>query len=239
MYKIVFMRHGQSTWNKENRFTGWIDVDLTGQGANEAKQAGELLKKSGYTFDIAYTSVLKRAIRTLWIVQDKMDLMYLPVIHSWRLNERHYGALSGLNKTETAKKFGNEQVIAWRRSYNTKPPALKADEAHFLYSDSRYEKIPYNQLPLTECLKDTVARTLPLWNKSITSAIKDNKRVLIVAHGNSIRALIKHLDDVSDTAIIALNIPNAMPLVYELDEKLKPIKNYYLSDIEKIKINIG
>ncbi|MDU0810111.1 MAG: 2,3-diphosphoglycerate-dependent phosphoglycerate mutase [Burkholderia sp.] len=234
MYRIVFIRHGQSTWNKENRFTGWIDIDLTDQGVNEAKQAGNLLKNSGYTFDIAYTSVLKRAIRTLWYIQDKMDLMYLPVFHSWRLNERHYGALSGLNKAETAKKFGKEQVIAWRRAYDVKPPAIKEEKARTLYIDSRYENLSHNQLPLTESLKDTVTRVLPLWRKSITPAIKANKKILIVAHGNSIRALIKYLDSISDTDIIALNIPNGIPLVYELDKKLKPIKNYYISDTEKI-----
>ncbi|KVA71658.1 phosphoglyceromutase [Burkholderia ubonensis] len=234
MYKLVLIRHGESTWNKENRFTGWVDVDLTEQGCNEAYQAGELLKEAGYTFDIAYTSVLKRAIRTLWHVQDRMDLMYLPVVHSWRLNERHYGALSGLNKAETAAKFGDEQVLVWRRSYDTPPPALEPTDERAPYADPRYARVPREQLPLTECLKDTVTRVLPLWNESIAPAIKGGKQVLIAAHGNSLRALIKYLDGISDSDIVGLNIPNGVPLVYELDENLKPLKSYYLGDQDAI-----
>ncbi|TDV18473.1 2,3-diphosphoglycerate-dependent phosphoglycerate mutase [Paraburkholderia caballeronis] len=234
MYKLVLIRHGESTWNKENRFTGWVDVDLTEQGNREAQQAGLLLKDSGYTFDIAYTSVLKRAIRTLWHVQDQMDLMYLPVVHSWRLNERHYGALSGLNKAETAAKYGDDQVLVWRRSYDTPPPALEPTDPRTSYDDPRYAKVPREQLPLAECLKDTVARVLPVWNESIAPAIKSGRRVLIAAHGNSIRALVKYLDEVSDNEIVGLNIPNGVPLVYELDENLKPIKHYYLGDPDAI-----
>ncbi|MEM5325774.1 2,3-diphosphoglycerate-dependent phosphoglycerate mutase [Paraburkholderia sp. JHI2823] len=234
MYKLVLIRHGESTWNKENRFTGWVDVDLTEQGNREAQQAGQLLKESGYTFDIAYTSVLKRAIRTLWHVQDQMDLMYLPVVHSWRLNERHYGALSGLNKAETAAKFGDDQVLVWRRSYDTPPPALEPTDSRTSYDDPRYARVPREELPLTECLKDTVARVLPVWNESIAPAIKSGKKVVIAAHGNSIRALVKYLDNISDDDIVGLNIPNGVPLVYELDESLKPIKHYYLGDAEAI-----
>jgi 2,3-bisphosphoglycerate-dependent phosphoglycerate mutase len=234
MHKIVLIRHGESTWNKENRFTGWVDVDLTEQGNREAQQAGVLLKEAGYTFDIAYTSVLKRAVRTLWHVQDQMDLMYLPVVHSWRLNERHYGALAGLNKAETAAKYGDDQVLVWRRSYDTPPPALSADEARAFYDDPRYAKVPREQLPLTECLKDTVARVLPIWNESIAPAVKGGKKVLIAAHGNSLRALIKYLDGISDDDIVGLNIPNGVPLVYELDDDLKPIRHYYLGDAEAI-----
>ena len=234
MYKLVLIRHGESTWNKENRFTGWVDVDLTEKGISEAQQAGRLLKESGYSFDIAYTSVLKRAIRTLWHVQDQMDEMYLPVVHSWRLNERHYGALSGLNKAETAAKFGDEQVLVWRRSYDTPPPALEAADERAPFADPRYAKVPRGQLPLTECLKDTVARVLPLWNESIAPAVKAGKQVLIAAHGNSLRALIKYLDGISDSDIVGLNIPNGVPLVYELDENLKPITHYYLGDQEAI-----
>jgi 2,3-bisphosphoglycerate-dependent phosphoglycerate mutase len=234
MYKLVLIRHGESTWNKENRFTGWVDVDLTEQGVHEARQAGKLLKDAGYSFDIAYTSVLKRAIRTLWHVQDQMDEMYLPVVHSWRLNERSYGALAGLNKAETAKKYGDEQVLIWRRSYDTPPPALDPDDERASFNDPRYARVPREQLPLTECLKDTVARVLPIWNESIGPAVKAGKRVLIAAHGNSMRALVKHLDKISDADIVGLNIPNGVPLVYELDENLTPIKHYYLGDPEAI-----
>jgi 2,3-bisphosphoglycerate-dependent phosphoglycerate mutase len=234
MYKLVLIRHGESTWNKENRFTGWVDVDLTEQGVREAKQAGDLLKDAGYTFDIAYTSVLKRAIRTLWHVQDQMDLMYLPVVHSWRLNERHYGALAGLNNAETAQKYGDQQVLIWRRSYDTPPPALEPTDSRASFGDPRYAKVPREQLPLTECLKDTVARVMPIWNESIAPAIKSGRNVLIAAHGNSIRALVKYLDEISDQDIVGLNIPNGVPLVYELDEALKPIKHYYLGDPEAI-----
>ncbi|RKP49533.1 2,3-diphosphoglycerate-dependent phosphoglycerate mutase [Trinickia fusca] len=234
MYKLVLIRHGESTWNKENRFTGWVDVDLTEQGAREAQQAGLLLKEAGYTFDIAYTSVLKRAIRTLWHVQDQMDLMYIPVVHSWRLNERHYGALAGLNKGETAAKYGDDQVLVWRRSYDTPPPALEETDPRAPFGDPRYAKVPREALPLTECLKDTVARVLPIWNESIAPAMKAGKQVLIAAHGNSLRALIKYLDGISDADIVGLNIPNGVPLVYELDENLKPIRHYYLGDPEAI-----
>jgi 2,3-bisphosphoglycerate-dependent phosphoglycerate mutase len=234
MYKLVLIRHGESTWNKENRFTGWVDVDLTEQGIREAEAAGRLLKDAGYTFDIAYTSVLRRAIRTLWLVQDRMDLMYIPVVHTWRLNERHYGALAGLNKAETASKYGEEQVLVWRRSYDTPPPALDANDPRAPHGDPRYAKVPREQLPLTECLKDTVARVLPIWNESIAPAIKAGKKVLIAAHGNSMRALVKYLDQISDTDIVGLNIPNGVPLVYELDENLKPIRHYYLGDAEAI-----
>jgi 2,3-bisphosphoglycerate-dependent phosphoglycerate mutase len=234
MHKLVLIRHGESTWNKENRFTGWVDVDLTEQGNREAQQAGLLLKEAGYTFDIAYTSVLKRAIRTLWHVQDQMDLMYIPVVHSWRLNERSYGALAGLNKAETAAKYGDEQVLIWRRSYDTPPPALDAGDERAPYDDPRYAKVPRAELPLTECLKDTVARVLPIWNESIAPAVKAGKKVVIAAHGNSLRALIKYLDGISDEDIVGLNIPNGVPLVYELDENLKPIRHEYLGDPEAI-----
>lgn len=230
MYKLVFIRHGESIWNKENRFTGWIDVDLTEQGNHEAQRAGLVLKEAGYMFDIAYTSVLKRAIRTLWHVQDQMNLMYIAVVHSWRLNERHYGALSGLNKTKVAEKYGEEQLLVWRRSYDVSPPALISTDKRTSYNDMRYTKIPREQLPLTECLKDTVARVLPIWKESIVPAIYSDKKILIVAHGNSIRALVKYLDNISDTDIVNLNIPNGTPLVYELDENLKPIQHYYLGD---------
>lgn len=230
MYKLVLIRHGESTWNLENRFTGWIDVDLTETGAAQARQAGKLLKEAGYQFDIAYTSVLKRAIRTLWHVQDEMDLMWIPTVHAWRLNERHYGALSGLNKAETAAKYGDEQVLVWRRSYDTPPPALDPADERTAFQDPRYAKVKREDIPLTECLKDTVARVLPLWNESIAPAILTGKRVVIAAHGNSIRALVKYLDNISETDIVGLNIPNGTPLVYELDADLKPIRHYYLGD---------
>jgi 2,3-bisphosphoglycerate-dependent phosphoglycerate mutase len=230
MYKIVFMRHGESTWNLDNRFTGWTDVDLTEKGREEARQAGRLMKEAGLTFDIAYTSVLKRAIRTLWIALDEMDLMWLPVIHSWRLNERHYGALQGLNKAETAAKYGDDQVLAWRRSYDTPPNPLEMDDPRASHKDPRYAKLQPEDIPLSECLKDTVARVMPLWNESIAPAIRARKNILISAHGNSLRAIIKMLDNISDTDIVGLNIPNGQPLVYELDADLKPIKSYYLGD---------
>ena len=230
MYKIVLMRHGESTWNLDNRFTGWTDVDLTEKGINEARQAGVLLKQAGFQFDLAYTSVLKRAIRTLWGTLDEMDLMWLPVVHDWRLNERHYGALQGLNKAETAAQYGDEQVLIWRRSYDTPPEPLAMDDPRTSFNDPRYAQLQRHQIPLTECLKDTVARVIPAWEDSIAPAIRSGKRILISAHGNSLRALIKMLDGISDTDIVNLNIPNGQPLVYELDAQLKPITHYYLGD---------
>jgi len=235
MYKLVLIRHGESTWNLENRFTGWTDVELTPTGVEQAKAAGRLLKAEGYDFDVAYTSVLKRAIWTLWHTLDQMDRTWLPVVHSWRLNERHYGGLQGLNKAETAKKYGDEQVLIWRRSYDTPPPALEADDPRGQRQDVRYAKLSANDIPLTECLKDTVARVLPVWNDSIAPAIKAGKRIVIAAHGNSIRALVKYLDNIADDAIVGVNIPNGIPLVYELDADLKPIKSYYLGDEEAAK----
>ncbi|AOU95674.1 phosphoglycerate mutase [Achromobacter ruhlandii] len=228
------MRHGESQWNLENRFTGWTDVDLTETGREQARKAGELLKKEGYTFDLAYSSVLKRAIRTLWIALDAMDAMYTPVGVNWRLNERHYGALQGLNKAETAAKYGDEQVLIWRRAYAIAPEPLSLDDERHPRFDSRYAKIPADQLPATECLKDTVARVLPFWNESIAPAIRAGRKVLIAAHGNSLRALIKHLDNVSDDDIVNLNIPTGQPLVYELDDDLRPIRHYYLGDAAEI-----
>jgi 2,3-bisphosphoglycerate-dependent phosphoglycerate mutase len=233
--KLVLVRHGESTWNKENRFTGWTDVDLSEKGRQEAKEAGQLLKAESYVFDVAYTSVLKRAIRTLWTVLDEMDLMWIPVHRTWRLNERHYGALQGLNKTETAAKFGEDQVKIWRRSYDIPPPALTSDDERFPGRDPRYASLTKEELPLTECLKDTVARFLPYWHEAIAPAVKGGKKVLLAAHGNSLRALVKYLDNVSEKDIIELNIPTGMPLVYELDEHLKPLKRYYLGDPEKVK----
>jgi len=228
------MRHGESQWNLENRFTGWTDVDLTDTGREQARKAGELLKKEGYTFDLAYSSVLKRAIRTLWIALDAMDAMYTPVGVNWRLNERHYGALQGLNKAETAAKYGDEQVLIWRRAYAIAPNPLSLDDERPPRFDSRYAKIPADQLPATECLKDTVERVLPFWNDSIAPAIRAGRKVLIAAHGNSLRALIKHLDNVSDDDIVNLNIPTGQPLVYELDDDLRPIRHYYLGDAAEI-----
>ncbi|HVN55528.1 MAG TPA: 2,3-diphosphoglycerate-dependent phosphoglycerate mutase [Anaerolineaceae bacterium] len=230
MYKIVLLRHGESTWNQENRYTGWTDVDLSDKGKEEAQQAAVLLRDGGYTFNLAYTSVLKRAIRTLWYVLDGMDLMWIPVINSWRLNERHYGALQGLNKAETAKEFGEEQVHIWRRSYDVQPPALTPDDPRFPGHDPRYQDVSEEDLPLTECLKDTVARFLPYWNDTIVPSVKAGKQVVIVAHGNSLRALVKHLDNISDQDIVGLNIPTGVPLVYELDEEMRPIRHYYLGD---------
>ncbi|GAB3441510.1 2,3-diphosphoglycerate-dependent phosphoglycerate mutase [Massilia solisilvae] len=234
MYKIVFMRHGESTWNLDNRFTGWTDVDLTDKGVAEARSAGKVLREAGFTFDLAYTSVLKRAIRTLWLTMDEMDLMWLPVKNDWRLNERHYGALQGLDKAETAAKYGDQQVLVWRRSYDTPPPALEADDPRTSFNDPRYAGLPKSAIPLTECLKDTVARVLPCWNDEIAPAIRAGKQILISAHGNSLRALIKMLDNISDEDIVGLNIPNGQPLVYELDADLKPIRHYYLGDPEAI-----
>jgi len=234
MYKLVLIRHGESTWNLENRFTGWADVDLTPTGIAQALSAGKLLKNEHYEFDVAYTSVLKRATRTLWHVLDEMDRTWLPVVHSWRLNERHYGALQGLNKSETAKKYGDAQVLAWRRSYDVPPPALSPDDERCERDDPRYAKLTPEQVPLTECLKDTVARVMPLWTESIAPAIKAGKRIVMAAHGNSIRALVKYLDNMTDDDIVSLNIPNGVPLVYELDAELKPIRHYYLGDTEAI-----
>ena len=230
MYKIVFMRHGESTWNLDNRFTGWTDVDLTEKGRAEAVQAGKLLQEAGFTFDLAFTSVLKRAVRTLWLTLDTMDLMWLPVINDWRLNERHYGALQGMDKAETAAKFGDAQVLVWRRSYDTPPDALSPDDSRASFNDPRYAGLRREQIPLTECLKDTVARVMPAWDEQIAPAIKSGKQILVSAHGNSLRALIKMLDGISDADIVNLNIPNGQPLVYELDADLKPIKSYYLGD---------
>ncbi len=232
MYKLVLIRHGESTWNLENRFTGWTDVDLTPTGVEQAKQAGRLIKDAGLDFDVAYTSVLKRAVWTLWHCLDQMDRTWLPVVHSWRLNERHYGALQGLNKADMAKQYGDEQVLVWRRSYDTPPPPLEANDPRSERSDVRYARLKPEEVPLTECLKDTVARVLPVWNDSIAPAIKAGKRVVIAAHGNSIRALVKYLDDIADDAIVGVNIPNGIPLVYELGADLKPIKRYYLGDAE-------
>ncbi len=234
MTKLVLLRHGQSQWNKENRFTGWTDVDLDETGRAEAKSAGQVLKNEGYTFDVAFTSVLKRAIRTLWTVMDEMDLMWIPVYRNWRLNERHYGALQGLNKAETAQKFGDDQVKIWRRSYDVPPPPLEASDERYPGHDRRYADLTKEELPLTECLKDTVARFLPYYHETIVPQIKAGKRVIIAAHGNSLRALVKYLDNMSDEEVIALNIPTGVPLVYELDDDLKVIRHYYLGDQEKI-----
>jgi 2,3-bisphosphoglycerate-dependent phosphoglycerate mutase len=230
MYKVVLLRHGESDWNRENRFTGWTDVDLSDKGRDEARAAGQILKAEGYVFDRAFTSVLKRAIRTLWIVLDEMDLMWIPVERSWRLNERHYGALQGLDKAETAAKFGDAQVKIWRRSYDTRPPALEPGDPRFPGNDPRYRHLAPADIPLTECLADTVARFLPYWHGTIGPAIKEGQRVLVAAHGNSIRALVKYLDDVSQRDIVELNIPTGVPLVYELDAELRPIAHSYLGD---------
>ncbi len=232
MYKLVLVRHGESTWNLENRFTGWTDVDLTPTGIEQAKNAGHLLKAEGYEFDLAYTSVLKRATRTLWHCLDEMDRTWLPVVHTWRLNERHYGALQGLNKIDMAKQYGDAQVLQWRRSYDTPPPALEPTDSRSERGDLRYAQLEPSQVPLTECLKDTVARVLPYWNETIAPAILGGQRALVVAHGNSIRALVKYLDNIGDDDIVGVNIPNGIPLVYELDANLKPIRHYYLGDAE-------
>jgi 2,3-bisphosphoglycerate-dependent phosphoglycerate mutase len=234
MYKIVFMRHGESTWNLENRFTGWTDVDLTPKGVEEAKNAGKVLKEAGFTFDLTYTSVLKRAIRTLWLTLDEMDLMWVPEVMDWRLNERHYGGLQGLDKGETAAKYGDAQVLVWRRSYDVPPPPLEPNDPRASFNDPRYAKLPKEAIPLTECLKDTVARVMPAWDEEIAPAIRAGRQILISAHGNSLRALIKMLDGISDQDIVGLNIPNGQPLVYELDADLKPIRHYYLGDQEAI-----
>jgi 2,3-bisphosphoglycerate-dependent phosphoglycerate mutase len=235
MYKVVLLRHGESTWNEENRFTGWTDVDLSQKGLAEAKRAGQLLKAEGYTFDVAFTSVLKRAIRTLNLALDEMDLLWLPVHKSWRLNERHYGALQGLNKAETAARYGDKQVLTWRRSYDIQPPALTADDPRYPGHDRRYADLAPQDVPFTECLKDTVARFLPLWHETIAPTIRSGQRVIIAAHGNSLRALVKYLDNISDEEIVELNIPTGVPLAYELDDDLKPLAHYYLGDPEEIR----
>ena len=234
MKKLVLLRHGESTWNKENRFTGWTDVDLTREGVVEARNAGRLLRENGFIFDFAHTSVLKRAIRTLWITLDEMDLMWTPISLSWRLNERHYGALQGLNKAETAAKYGDEQVLIWRRSYDVRPPALTLDDERYPGQDLRYRNLTAQDIPLTECLKDTVARFLPYWKESIEPQIQAGGRIIIAAHGNSLRALVKHLDEISDQDILNCNIPTGVPLVYELDNNLRPIRSYYLGDQSEI-----
>jgi 2,3-bisphosphoglycerate-dependent phosphoglycerate mutase len=234
MIRMVLIRHGQSTWNKENRFTGWTDVDLTEQGVCEARDAGILLKQKDYTFDIAFTSVLKRAIRTLWIVLDQMDLMWIPVVNSWRLNERHYGALQGLNKAETAKKYGEEQVHIWRRSYDTRPPILEKTDQRYPGKDAKYKDLDPKDIPVAECLKDTVDRFLPYWHDSMVPELKKGKKILVSAHGNSIRALVKYLDNISDDEITQLDIPTGVPLIYELSDDLTPLKHYYLGDTDEI-----
>ena len=234
MKKLILLRHGESTWNKENRFTGWTDVALSEKGVQEAKTAALLLKQNGFVFDVAYTSLLKRAIKTLWIVLEDMELMWIPVNLSWRLNERHYGALQGLNKSETASKFGEQQVLLWRRSYDVRPPALDKSDSRYPGNDPRYKGLPEKYLPLTECLKDVVARFLPYWNETIAPAVKSGQNVIIVAHGNSLRALVMYLDHISSEEILELNIPTGIPLVYELDNNLQPLKHYYLGDEETV-----
>jgi 2,3-bisphosphoglycerate-dependent phosphoglycerate mutase len=234
MHKVVLLRHGESVWNMENRFTGWTDVDLTQRGVEEAKGAGETLKEAGFVFDCAYTSVLKRAIKTLWLALESMDLMWIPVHHSWRLNERHYGALQGLNKAEMAAKFGDEQVLLWRRSYDVPPPPLERGDPRHPRRDPRYAGLAESELPLTECLKDTVDRFLPYWNDVIAPEVRRGKRVIVAAHGNSLRALIKYLDGVDDRKIVGVNVPTGRPLVYELDAGLKPMRSYYLGDQNEI-----
>jgi 2,3-bisphosphoglycerate-dependent phosphoglycerate mutase len=234
MIKLVLVRHGESAWNKENRFTGWTDVDLSEKGLAEAARGGQRLKAEGYTFDIAFTSVLKRAIRTLWITLDQLDLMWIPVTHTWRLNERHYGGLQGLNKAETAAKYGEEQVLIWRRSYDVRPPVLDESDPRYPINDPRYRDMDKKDVPTTECLKDTVARFMPCWNDMIVPTLRSGKKVIIAAHGNSLRALVKHLDNMSEKDIIGLNIPTGIPLVYELDDSLRPVKHYYLADKDEL-----
>jgi len=235
MIKLVLLRHGESVWNKANLFTGWTDVDLSEKGVEEAHEAGRLLREGGYVFDIAYTSVLKRAIRTLWIAMEELDQMYIPVINSWRLNERHYGALQGLNKAETAQKYGEDQVLIWRRSYDIRPPALEKDDERYPGHDPRYKDLSEGEIPAAECLKDTVERFLPFWFDTVVPTLKEGKRVMIAAHGNSLRALVKYLDKISDDEIVGLNIPTGVPLVYELEDDLKPIRHYYLGDPDAVK----
>ena len=234
MHKLVLIRHGESTWNQENRFTGWTDVDLNEKGLREAKAAGELLKKEGYTFDRSFVSVLKRALRTNWMILDELDELWIPIERSWRLNERHYGSLQGLNKGETAAKFGDDQVLIWRRSYDVPPPALEKSDERFPGHDRRYKNVSEADLPLTECLKDTVDRVLPYWHSEIAPAVKRGEKVLVTAHGNTLRALVKYFDNLSEEEVLALNIPTGIPLVYELDDDLKPIRHYYLGDQEAI-----
>ncbi len=234
MKKLVLLRHGESEWNKENRFTGWTDVDLSDKGREEAVEAGRLLAKERFVFDVAFTSVLRRAIKTLWLALEELDLMWIPIHNSWRLNERHYGALQGLNKAETAEKHGMDQVKIWRRSYAIQPPALTRDDARYPGKDPRYANLKPDEIPLTEALKDTVARFLPYWHQTIAPAVQEGKRVVIAAHGNSLRALVKYLDNVSDDDIVGLNIPTGIPLVYELEDNLKPIRSYYLGDQEAV-----
>jgi len=235
MKKLVLLRHGESTWNKENRFTGWTDVALSERGTQEAVEAGRVLLKEGYVFDVAYTSVLKRAIKTLWLVLEEMDLMWIPVVRCWRLNERHYGALQGLNKAETAEKHGMDQVNLWRRSYDIRPPALNVEDPRYPGKDPRYASLSGEDLPLTECLKDTVERFLPYWHETIAPAVREGRRVIISAHGNSLRALVKYLDNTPDQEIVGLNIPTGIPLVYELEDDLIPVRHYYLGDPEAVK----
>jgi 2,3-bisphosphoglycerate-dependent phosphoglycerate mutase len=235
MIKLVLLRHGESLWNKENKFTGWTDVDLSENGVEEAKQAGKMLTSEGYTFDVAYTSVLKRAIKTLWHVLDEMDLLWIPVVKNWHLNERHYGALQGLNKSETAEKCGEDQVMIWRRSFDVKPPKLSPDDERFPGNDLKYSSLEKKELPLAESLKDTILRFMPYWEKAILPDVRSGKNVIIVAHGNSLRALVKHLDGISDEEIISLNIPTGIPLIYELDDNAKPIRKYYLGN-KKIEV---
>jgi len=233
--KLVLLRHGESIWNKENRFTGWTDVELSEKGIEEAKKSGRVLTEKGYTFDVAFTSVLKRAIRTLWIALDEMNLMWIPVYRSWRLNEKHYGALQGLNKSETAKKYGDEQVLLWRRAYDVRPPALEKTDKRYPGNDAIYKNLPKKDIPRTECLKDTVERFLPYWHEEIVPVLKAGKKVLVSAHGNSLRALVKYLDNMPDEEIVKLNIPTGIPLVYELDKDLKAVKHYYLASEEELK----
>jgi 2,3-bisphosphoglycerate-dependent phosphoglycerate mutase len=234
MHKLVLLRHGESVWNKENLFTGWTDVGLSEKGIEEAHEAGRVMRDEGYTFDIAYTSVLKRAIKTLWIVMEEMGLEWIPVFRNWRLNERHYGALQGLNKAQTAEKYGPDQVKIWRRSYDVPPPQLTPEDERYPGHDRRYENLRRKDIPLTECLKDTIERTMPYWHDTIAPAIRAEERVIVVAHGNSLRGLVKYLDNVSEEEIVGLNIPTGIPLVYELDDDLKPLQHYYLGDPEAV-----
>ncbi len=238
MYKVILLRHGESTWNKENLFTGWTDVDLSEKGVSEAKEAGRLLKEEGYTFDYAFTSTLKRAIRTLWLTMDEMDLMWVPTIRAWQINERHYGALQGKNKSQVKEEFGDEQFMKWRRSYDIRPPALEKSDERWPGHEAMYATLPESTLPLTECLKDVVSRTIPYWEGEIAPKIKEGKQVIIAAHGNSLRALVKYLDGVSDDEITHLNIPTGVPLIYELDDELNAVNHYYLGDQEALKAKI-